>query len=86
MSINEIWAEIRLRSNAKLFLVEKKTELELPLLIESENTSIANNKLLLLKEKMLEEEGKINYEQLLGQFKNWVLKEFIPSVKKNSKK
>ncbi|MDD4251428.1 MAG: hypothetical protein PHX27_04520, partial [Candidatus ainarchaeum sp.] len=83
LGINEIWSEIRLRGNTKLFLVEKKNELKLPVLIESENTSVSNNKLLLLKEKMLEEDGKINYEQLLGQFKNWVLREFIPNVQKS---
>jgi archaeal flagellar protein FlaI len=83
LGINEIWSEIRLRGNAKLFLVEKKNELNIPKLIESENTCKATNKLLLLKEKMLEEEGKLNYEQLLGQFKNWVVKDFIPSVQKN---
>jgi type IV secretory pathway ATPase VirB11/archaellum biosynthesis ATPase/intein/homing endonuclease len=83
LGINEIWSEIRLRGNAKLFLVEKKNEFNIPKLIESENTCKATNKLLLLKEKMLEEEGKINYEQLLGQFKNWVVKDFVPSVQKN---
>jgi len=80
LSVNDIWADIRLRGNAKLFLVEKKNELNIPHLIESENTSFANNKLLLLKEKMIEEEGKVNYDQLLGQYKNWVLKELVPRV------
>lgn len=87
LSVNDIWAEVRLRGNAKLFLVEKKNELKLPNLIESENTSKATNKLLLLKEEMLEEKGRLDYDVLLNNYKNWVVKELIPSVKeKNEKK
>ncbi|MFA5763591.1 MAG: type II/IV secretion system ATPase subunit [archaeon] len=85
LTINDIWSEIRLRGNAKLFLVEKKNELDLPFLIESENTSRATNKLMILKEQMLEDEGKVNFEQLLGKYKNWVITELIPTVQKQEK-
>jgi archaeal flagellar protein FlaI len=85
LTINEIWAEIRLRGNAKLFLAEKKNELNLKRLLESEYTTQASSKLLILKERMLEEEGKINYDQLLGKYKNWVIKELIPRVQKDKK-
>jgi len=84
LSVNDIWSEIRLRGNAKLFLVEQKNEFTLPDLIEASNTAPANNKLLLMKEKMIEEEGKVNYDQLLGQWKNWVTTVLIPRVKRNS--
>ncbi len=85
LSVNDIWDEVRIRGNAKLFLVEKKNELSLPNLIESENTSRATSKLLLLKEEMLEEKGKIDYALLLERYKNWVIKELIPSVQTKKK-
>ncbi|MBT4870369.1 MAG: type II/IV secretion system ATPase subunit [Candidatus Diapherotrites archaeon] len=84
LSVNDIWSEIRLRGNAKLFLVEQKSELDLPELLEAINTSSGNNKLLLMKEKMIEEEGSVNYDQLLGQWKNWVTTKLIPRVKRAS--
>ncbi len=82
LSVSDIWAEIRLRGNAKLFLVEQKNALSLPSLIEAENSSSATNKLLLMKEEMIEEEGKVNYEQLLGQWKNWASTSLIPRLQK----
>jgi archaeal flagellar protein FlaI len=81
LSVEDIWAEVRLRGNTKLFLVEKKNEFSIPQLLESENTSTASNKLLLLKEKMIEEEGKADYDVLLEKFKAWVEKELVPRVK-----
>ncbi len=82
LSVKDIWAEIRLRGNAKLFLVEQKNEHSIPELLESHHTSSATNKLLIMKEKMIEEEGKVNYDQLLGQWKNWVTTQLVPRVKK----
>ncbi|MCX6804133.1 MAG: type II/IV secretion system ATPase subunit [Candidatus Diapherotrites archaeon] len=82
LSVSDIWAEIRLRSSAKLFLVEQKNSLTLPTLLEAEHTSYCSSKLLLMKELMIEEEGKVNYEQLLGQWKNWVTTTVIPDVQK----
>jgi len=84
LSVNDIWAEVRLRGNAKLFMVEQKNENEIPELLEAVNTSLGTNKLLLMKEKMIEEEGKVNYDQLLGQWKNWVTTKLVPRVKKAS--
>ncbi len=82
LTVNDIWAEIRLRGNAKLFLVEKKNELNLKKLLESEFTSKATNKLMILKEEIIEENGTVDYNQLLGKYKNWVLTELIPMVQK----
>nr|HPM86049.1 type II/IV secretion system ATPase subunit [archaeon] len=83
LTINDIWSEIRLRGNAKLFLVEQKNSLGLKSLLEADHTSRANNKLMLMREEMLEEEGKIDYEQLLGQWKNWINTNLIPNLKNN---
>ncbi|MEI7960848.1 MAG: type II/IV secretion system ATPase subunit [archaeon] len=80
MSVTDIWAEIRLRANSKLFVVEQKNKLSLPSLLEAEHTSLCTNKLLLMKEDMLEENGKIDYDQLLGQWKNWVTTVMIPRL------
>ena len=82
LSINDIWADIKMRGSAKLFLVELKNQHKIPHLLESENTSLCNNKLLLLKEEMLEETGKIDYDQLLGKWKNWVTTTLLPKIQK----
>ncbi len=82
LTVSDIWAEIRLRANAKLFLVEQKNSLNLKSLLEAEHTSLCNNKLLLMKETMIEEDGKINYDQLLGQWKNWISTTMIPRLQK----
>jgi type IV secretory pathway ATPase VirB11/archaellum biosynthesis ATPase/intein/homing endonuclease len=82
LSVDDIWAEIRLRGNAKLFLVEQKNSLQLPSLLEAEHTSLCTGKLLLMKEAMIEEEGKVNYDQLLGQWKNWIATAMIPRLQK----
>ncbi len=82
LTINDIWAEIRLRGNAKLFLVEQKNTNNLKILLEADHTSHASNKLMLMREEMLEEQGKIDYDQLLGQWKNWVTTALIPLVQK----
>lgn len=85
LSVNDIWDEVRLRGNAKLYLVEKKNELKMPNLIESENTTRGTNKLLLLKEEMISEQGKLNYTELLERYKQWVDKNLIPSVQRKKK-
>lgn len=82
MSVSDIWAEIRLRANSKLFLVEQKNALSLPSLLEAEHTSLCTNKLLLMKEAMIEENGKVDYDQLIGQWKNWVTSSMIPKLEK----
>lgn len=83
LSVNDIWAEIRLRANSKLFLVEQKNSLSLPSLLEAEHTSLCTNKLLLMKELMIEENGKVDYDQVLGKWKNWVTTVMVPRLQKN---
>jgi intein/homing endonuclease len=82
LTVDNIWSEIRLRGNAKLFLVEQKNSLDLKSLLEAEHTILATNKLFLMKEEMIEEDGKVNYDQLLGQWKNWVSTTLIPKLQK----
>ena len=62
---------------SKAFLVEMKNKHALPELLESENALIAKNKLILLKEKRLEETGSPDYEEALGEWKNWLQQQFI---------
>jgi len=80
LGVNDIWSEIRMRANAKLFLVEQKNQNSIPQLLEAEHTSLCNNKLLLLKEEMIEENGKVDYDQLLGKWKNWVTTTLLPRL------
>jgi len=86
LTMKQIWEDIRMRGNAKAFLVELKRENKLPLLLEAENSSRANNKLVLFKEEQLGEKGKINYEQVLGKWKYWVNNSLLPSVAGKKKK
>ncbi len=83
LTINDIWEEIRMRGNAKLYLVEQKNTYGIPNLLEAEYTTACSSKLFLMKEIMIEEEGKVNYPQLLGQWKNWVSTTVVPRLTKN---
>ena len=80
--MKEIWADIRMRGNAKAFMVELKREHNVPLLLESENSSAANNKLILFKEEQLSEKGKVDYEEVLGKWKYWIRNTLLPRVAK----
>jgi type IV secretory pathway ATPase VirB11/archaellum biosynthesis ATPase len=86
LTISEIWADIRCRAAAKLFLVEKKAELSLPHLLESENTVRCNSKLLVMKEVAIQTEGKVNYDNLLAEWKKWVVSEIVPVVQRETQK
>jgi len=84
LTIKQIWEDIRMRGNAKAFMVELKREHNVPDLLEAENSSAANNKLILFKEDQLEEFGKIDYEEVLGKWKYWIRNNLLPVVKKKS--
>ncbi len=84
LTMKEIWEDIRMRGNAKSFLVELKREHKLPVLLESENSSAANNKLILFKEAQLTEKGKTDYQEVLGKWKHWVKNDFLPGVAKRA--
>lgn len=81
MSFEEIWDEIKMIAESKNHLVELKRKYNIPKLLEAENTVFANNKLLLLREKQLEDLGYVDRDLVLGEWKNWVkghlLKKFV---------
>jgi len=64
-----------------------KRKYNIPRLLEAEFTVPANNKLLTMKERQLEELGAMDPELLLGEWKNWVKKRLVARlVKKPVKK
>ena len=84
LSHEKIWKNIRMTAESKSFLVDLKNEFNLPSLLEAENTILANNKLVILKEDQLEEFGSIDYNELIGKWKNWVRKDLVKRVKQRS--
>lgn len=80
LSISKIWDNIRMVGSSKEFLVEIKNELNVPELLEAENSVIAHNKLLLLKQISLEENGEVDYNSVLGEWKNWVKNRFVKRI------
>jgi len=77
LTMKQMWEQIKMDASSKAFLVEMKNKYSLPELLEAENAIIAKNKLLLIKEKQLEEEGSADCEAALGQWKNWLQQQFI---------
>lgn len=82
LSIEEVWDNIRLRANEKAHQVDIANELKTIELLEAENTVPAHNRLLLMKEKYLEEQGKIDYKILFEKWKHWYDNDFVPRVVK----
>ncbi len=80
MNLKEIWKDIRARANAKSFMVDLKNEFKLPALLESDNSTFAHNKLLLLKEEQIEEHGSVDYDELLGKWKYWTRNSLVKQV------
>jgi len=72
LTLDQIWSEIRIRAESKKFLVDLKRQNDLMEILEAENYVVANNKLILIKEEMLVENGKVDYDQALGKWKFWV--------------
>ena len=64
--------DIKIRADTKVHLVELKRKYNIPELLEAENTVPAHNKLLLMKEKQIEEHGGVDYAQLYEDWKVWV--------------
>ena len=67
-------------ANAKLFLVELKNKYKVPDLLEANNTTTASDKLLIIKERYLEEHGKPDYDAILGEWKNWAREHLLKRV------
>ncbi len=77
LTMKQIWADIRMRAESKAFLVEIKNQYKIPKLLEAENTTVCKNKLILLKEKQLKSNGKVDYDDVLGKWKYWVKNTFL---------
>lgn len=80
LSMQEMWQSIKMNASSKEFLVKLKNELNLPELLEAENTVIANNKLLLLKQDQIEQFSSVDYDAVLGEWKNWTREVFAKRV------
>ncbi len=85
LSLEELWKGIRMGAESKSHLVALKNEFKIPELLEAENTVIANNKLVLIKEEQLEEFGSVDYEEALGKWKNWVRTYLVKRVQGRTK-
>ena len=85
LGIDKIWKGIRMNAESKAYMVEMKNEFKMPELLEAENTVVANNKLVLLKEEQLEEFGSVDYDEALGKWKNWVKTNLIKRIKGRGK-
>ncbi len=79
---DEIWEDIKTRGTAKKILVDYKRQYDIPLLLEGENYIIAHNKLLLLREESLEENGKPNYTEVLEKWQTWVKESLVKRLVK----
>jgi len=82
LSMKQMWEDIKMRAEANAFLVEMKNQHKLPKLLEAENSCVCKNKMILLKEEQIEENGKIDYSEVLGKWKNWVKNNFLPRLMK----
>jgi len=82
LSMKQMWQDIRLRAEAKVFLVNLKNKHNLPKLLEAENTSVCRNKITLLKERQIRGKGSIDYDDVLGKWKHWVKNTFLQRVQK----
>ncbi len=77
LTVEQMWKDIEMRGKSKQFLTEMNGQFKIPQLLEAENTVAANNKLLLIKENQIEEHGNVDYDQALGEWKNWVKSRLI---------
>ncbi len=77
LSMKEMWKDIRMRAEAKAFLVDLKNKHKIPKLLEAENTTVCRNKMILLKEEQIRANGKIDYDDVLGKWKNWTKNVFL---------
>jgi len=87
LSMTAIWDSIKMNANSKAFMVELKNKLDFPELLEAENTVPAVNKLMLLKQNQLEENGSVDYEKVLSEWKIWYKNDFVKrlSLRRNKK-
>ena len=85
MGIEEVWDNIKLLANEKELEVELANKEQVLEILEAENTTQAHNKLILMKEEYIEENGKVNYIELFENWKTWYKDSFIPRLVKKYK-
>jgi hypothetical protein len=86
MSIDEIWKAIKTNAASKAFLVDLKNKHELPELLEAENYVQAYNKYLILREDQLSQRKKVDYDQLLSDWKEWTQNKLLKRLLDKKKK
>ncbi|HLC48005.1 MAG TPA: ATPase, T2SS/T4P/T4SS family, partial [Candidatus Norongarragalinales archaeon] len=72
LKLEQIWAEIRARAEAKQYLVDLKRKYSIPKLLEAENTLPAHSRYMLYSEQQREEHGGVDHKQLIKDWKLWV--------------
>jgi len=80
MSIEEVWDIIKLYSKEKEHQVNVAKQMNVFELLEPEYTSIAHNKLLLLKEELISEKGSKDYNSLYNAWQDWYDNFFAPQI------
>jgi len=86
ISFREIWEEINLRAKTKGYLVQRKKEFDIPLLLESQYTVPIHNKLQLLAEDMRNESGAVDYSKLYKQWEAWANERYVKPLVERKKK
>ncbi len=72
ITADEVFSEVKARGIGKQYLVDLKNKLNLPELLEADNTVVAHSKYLLLRQLQLDENGGVDHEPLLKDWKEWV--------------
>jgi len=85
LSMEQMWADIKMRAKAKAFLVSLKEKHNLPVILEAENTSLASSKILIIKEEQINEFGSVDYEEVLGKWKYWATNSLLRKLIVNKK-
>jgi type IV secretory pathway ATPase VirB11/archaellum biosynthesis ATPase len=75
LDIDTIWEDMTYRGKSKGYLVELKNRLNLPELLEAENTVRMNDMYLLKQEQSREEVGSVEYAKVFDEWKKWVEEE-----------
>jgi len=80
MSIDEIWEDVQYRGKAKALLVELKNTHGIPELLEAHYTVRANDKYLLMREQSRAENGKVDNQKVLQDWKKWLEEGFVKEL------
>ncbi len=72
VTFEDLWAEVNARGESKKYLVDIKRKQGLPELLEARHSIRAHTKYLLFEEIQREKYGKVDHEQLLKEWKQWI--------------